>query len=590
VRVHTGKALIAVVAALTLAVSACSSSKSNNGGGTNGNGGGSSANTAGTKGTGNLANCGTSPDDCNTAAVKAGGTMTYVLEKTIAGWNINTANSDTFEFAEVMDGLVPGVYNANPDLKPFLNTDLMVSATQTSANPQTLVYQIQPDAVWSDGTPINVDDFTYAWKTDDPAQCPKCEPASTSGYNQIASLVGSNGGKTVTVTMKTPFADWQSMFGSLYPAHVAAQHGDINTPAGLASTFNDYLDQTQPSYSGGPYLVQSAVKDTSVTEVPNPKWYGKVKPSLDKLIFRIITDQTQEVPALQNNEVQAIYPQPNADIVQQVNGLQGISSYLGKGLTWEHLDFNEKSPLLSDKALRTAIFTAINRQQIIDKTVGQFVPGATTLNNHIYVPGQPGYQDNVTASGQGSGNVAAAKQMLTTAGYTGVGTALKNSSGKAINIRCSFTSGNVLRQQTCELIQTELAGLGIKVTPTPLSDLGGTLASGDFDLIIFAWVGTPYVTAGAQQIFELKGGADYGSNDDPAEEALLNQAAQSTDPTQTQSLLNQADKALTADAYNLPLFQKPTFIAAYNNLANIRDNATSVGPPYLDQSWGIRAS
>ena len=49
--------------------------------------------------------------------------------------------------------------------------------------------------------------------------------------------------------------------------------------------------------------------------MPNPKWYGKTKPSLDKLIFRIITDQTQEPTALQNNEVQAIYPQPNADLV-----------------------------------------------------------------------------------------------------------------------------------------------------------------------------------------------------------------------------------------------------------------------------------
>ena len=38
-------------------------------------------------------------------------------------------------------------------------------------------------------------------------------------------MTGSDNGKTVTVVMKTPFADWQSMFGALLPAHIAAQHG-----------------------------------------------------------------------------------------------------------------------------------------------------------------------------------------------------------------------------------------------------------------------------------------------------------------------------------------------------------------------------
>ncbi|MDP9116579.1 MAG: ABC transporter family substrate-binding protein [Actinomycetota bacterium] len=594
-RVHKiprGKALVAGVAALALVLTACSSSKSSNGGSTAG--ASSSTNnsaTSGTKGTGNLATCATSPNTCNKAATKPGGQVSYVLEKTISGWNINNANSNTFEFAEVMDGILPAVYNASPDLKPFLNTDLMVSATQTNADPQTLVYVVKPNANWSDGQPIDIKDFLYGWKTQDPAQCPKCVAASTSGYASIKSMTGSSDGRTITVVMKTPFTDWQSMFGSLYPAHVAAAHGNITTPAGLADTFNNYFDLTTPTYSGGPFMVKSYTKDTSVTEVPNPTWYGATKSSLTQVNFRIITEQTQEVPALQNNEVQAIYPQPNQDIVQSVGNVQGVDSYLGKGLTWEHLDFNEKNPLLADKVLRTAIFTAVNRQQIISKTIGQFVPGATPLGNHMYVPGQDGYTDNVTASGQGSGDLAKAKAMLTGAGYTGVGTALKTAGGKDVNIRCSFTTGNVLRSQTCVLLQNQLAGLGIKVTPTPLTSLGKALASGNFDMIIFAWVGTPFVTAGAQQIFELAGGNDYGMNNDPAMEAMINQAATTSgDPAKVKSLMNQADVALTADAYNLPLFQKPTYIASYSNIANIRDNATSVGPPYNIQEWGQRSS
>jgi peptide/nickel transport system substrate-binding protein len=109
-------------------------------------------------------------------------------------------------------------------------------------------------------------------------------------------------------------------------------------------------------------------------------------------------------------------------------------------------------------------------------------------------------------------------------------------------------------------------------------------------MIVFAWVGTPFVVAGAQQIYELKGGADYGFNNDPAAEKLINQAAVSTDPTKVQDLLNQADKLITADGYSLPLYQKPTFLAADTNIVNLRDNATSSGPPVNVQEWGLKAS
>jgi peptide/nickel transport system substrate-binding protein len=47
---------------------------------------------------------------------------------------------------------------------------------------------------------------------------------------------------------------------------------------------------------------------------------------------------------------------------------------------------------------------------------------------------------------------------------------------------------------------------------------------------------------------------------------------------------------LEQDAFELPLYQKPTFLAAYNNIVNLRDDATSTGPPYNVQEWGIKAS
>jgi peptide/nickel transport system substrate-binding protein len=563
--------LVAVGAASLLVMSACG----------NGSNGTSTQTGSISK---SFADCATKPLDCNSGDVKQGGTLTYTIEKNITGWNINNSDTNTFDFVEVLDGVTSqGPFINTPDLKPTMNSDLMVSVEQTSSSPQTIVYKIRPEAVWSDGTPINADDFIYSWQTQNGKDCADCAAASNAGYEDMQSVTGSDGGKTVTVVYSKPFADWKLPFGPLYPAHIAKQHGD------LAASFK-WLDETVPTWSGGPYIISDYQKDTSVTEIPNPKWYGKVKPKLDKLVFRIITEQAQEVPALQNNEVQAIYPQPSADIVNQVKQISGVQYMLGKGLTWEHLDLNLKNTALADVKLRQAIFTAVDRKAIIDKTIGQFVPGAVPLNNHNFVPGQTGYKDVITSTGQGTGDLTKAKQILTDAGYQGVGTALKTPSGQDVTLRISYTQGNTLRQQTCELIQSELQGLGIKVTVVPVASLGSTLSSGDFDMIVFAWVGGPFPFAGAIQLWGSTSDSNYGHWVNAQSDSLLADAASQTDANKAIDDLNQADQIMSNEAYNLPLFQKPTFLAAYKNIANVRDDATSTGPPFNVQAWGIRAS
>lgn len=598
-RVHTGKALLAGVAALALGLTACSSS----GGGGNtpaptGTGGGSPTSTgsnnnatAGTAGTGAFTNCATQQNTCNSGNVKPGGTIVYTLEKTPAGWNNNLAASNVFETGEMLDGILPSVYNASPDLKPFLNTDLMKSAASVVKNgKQILTYKIQPNAVWNDGTPINYDDFKYTWDWSDPSHCKDCGPASTSGYTSIGSMKSEDNGKTVVVTMKQPFGDWQSMFSNMLPAHIAKAHGDDGTSKGINTSFQ-WFNKDFPTYSGGPLQMTKYVKNTSATEVPNPKWYGKTKPAVNQVIFRMITDQTAEAPALQNGEVDALYPQPNTDLLNAVKGISGTQYYIGKGLNWEHFNLNEKNQFLKDKTLRTAIFTAVNRQDIVNRTIGTFVPGASTMGSHMYVPGQAGYQDNVTPLGLGAGNVDKAKQLLTSAGYTGVGSALKTSSGTPVKLRCTYSAGNTFRQTECTLMQTTLKELGIPVTLKTTQDLS-ELGNGNFDIIVFAWVGTPFPVAGAQQIYTTNGGTfgAYTHNSDPQADALINKAVTELNPTKVQSLLNQADVLLEKDCFELPLYQKPTMLAAKSDLVNMRDNATSVGPPYNVQEWGVKAS
>ena len=570
-------AAVAVLGATALLLSAC------------GVGGGGGSATA----SGNYADCPENINTCNAVPadqVQQGGTLTFAIEKNIPNWNVNSAEGNVFETGMATKAFLPYAFTSTPELTTELNTELMVSAEQT--DPTTLVYRIKPEAAWNDGTPISAADFAYNWKTQDPRQCPDCATAGNGGFDLIENVAGSDGGKTVTVTLSRPFTDWRSFFNSsapLYPAHIAAQQGDITTPEGLASSF-EWFGENVPTYSGGPYVIQNWENNQALTLTPNPRWYGDTRPKLDTLIMRVITDATQEPIALQNDEVQVLYPQPQVDIVAQIQQIPNVSQVQQLGLTWEHFDFNLQNPALQDKALRQALFTAVNRQDIIAKTVGQFNPEVAPLNSLTFLPQQPEYTDNLAGTALGSGDVEAARQILTEAGYTGVGTDLVAPSGQAVpDMRIRYTVGNSIRQNQSELFAQYAQQLGVNVTVAPTDDLGTTLDSGEYDIMVFAWVQSPFPYSSAQQLWLSDSGSNYGGYTNPQTDQLINAAASSTDEAAAAQQLNQADKIILGDAYVLPLYQKPTLLATQNTVANVRGNATLDGPMYNSAEWGLRA-
>lgn len=549
--------------------------------------------------------CDKAPDTCNKGTTTKGGSFTYTIEKDIQDWDLLTNAGNTFDTQEALDAIYPNVFEPQPDLSYQLSSDYFTSVTETSTNPQTVVYKFNPRAVWNDGSPFNADDLILTWNlqsskacggaaADAPAASPTfCDPASTSGYDNIKSLTSSDNGETATLVFGTPFTDWKSLFGPVMPAHIAEKNGGgpggTGTKAQL-SAVTTYFSKTVPTWSAGPYVISNFQPKTAVTEKPNPKWFGKSGPNFDTLVFRILTDATAEAPALANGEVQAINPQPEVDLVKSVQSLKGVLYHIGAGLIWEHIDLNLKNKALQDKVLRNALFTALDRQALIKRTIGQFDPSAKPIDSHMFVPGQKGYQANLPA-GQGSGDIAAATKLLTGAGYQIKGGRLYDPSGAAFpSLTARYAVGNGIRQNELAEFSRDVRKIGITMNVMTTDDLGATLthaAGKDYDVVVFAWQGTPAVYQSAQQTWLSTSGSNYGAYKNAEVDSLLNKAVSETDATKANDELNQADKLMSADAYVMPLYQKPTFFAFKQGIVNARDNATSVGPPYNVSEWGF---
>jgi peptide/nickel transport system substrate-binding protein len=507
----------------------------------------------------------------------------------------------------------PQVFIVNPQLQPVLNTQLMQSATQTSTSPQTIVYQINPKAVWQDGKPIDAADFVYNYdaqsgnKTYKDVGDKTFDAASTVGYNQIKTITGSSpansaacttvtlqatlppvtcgNGDTVTVVFAKPFADWKSLFGDIVPEHIA-------TTVGWNTGFN--TDYTKV-LSGSWYEIKSYSPNQSLVLQRNPSYWG-TPGKLSTITFSFITDDSQEVPALQNNEANLINPaSPSLSIVQSASQVTGIQKSTIPGLEFEHFDFNEANKYLSKLAVRQAIAYGTNRQEIIQRTVGEFSTGINPLGNRMLMPNQPGYVDN--GSAYATVNVAKAKSLLSGAGYTMGSDGYFQSGGQDVSLTISSTTGNTLRQNTEELFQAQMKQIGIKIkiqNYDASTFFGTNLPGGNFDIAEFAWVSTPFLSGNEAIYCSYTNTTECSENWDHYANATVDtnlfNGASATDAATETSDFNAADAQLWADMVTLPLYQKPQFYAWTDTYGNVVPNASSTGVPWNANSWGMKTS
>ncbi|HZA82751.1 MAG TPA: ABC transporter family substrate-binding protein [Actinomycetes bacterium] len=532
--------------------------------------------------------CGGGDDDGETgggtAQIQPGGTLNYAADQEPTGFNNNTSKDNGTSVANATRNTFPVAFNLTPDFKVEMNKDLLDSAEQTSEDPQTVVYKIKQNAIWSDDTPVSAKDFIYLWENLNGTKKDN-DVAGTTGYDQIQSVRGSDNDKTVTVVFKTPFRDWQSLFASgsyILPAHfMEKQPGGWNT--GL-----DKNPETFPS--AGWFKFQNWTAGESLTLVRNDKYFGP-KAHLDSVVFRFLPESTTQPAALQNNEVDLIYPQPQLDQVQQIKALADVTSEINFGPTFEHLTLNFKNEHLGDLKVRQALAKGLNQEELVNRTVKQFSDQAKPLGNRIYLTNQPQYQDHFGEYGKG--DVAGATALLEEAGYTKGADGIYAKGGKKLSLRISTTAGNQLRETQEQLIQAQMKEIGVDIKIANAESqkfFGEWLPAGNFDIANFAWVGSPFSISGTQATYQTGSGSNYGQYTNKKVDDLFAQALGTFDENAATELGNQIDAQLTADMVSIPLYQKPTFIAWRNTYAGIADNSTQDGPFWNANLWGQKTA
>jgi peptide/nickel transport system substrate-binding protein len=492
----------------------------------------------------------------NPATLRDGGDLRLALTEFPPNFNTLHIDGNSADVGGMVKATLPRAFVIGPDGSTTVDTDYFSSVELTGTNPQVVTYTINPKAMWSDGTPLSWEDIAS-------------QIHATSGADKTFAIAGTNGServKSVTrgvddrqavVTFAKPYAEWRGMFAGnsmLLPKSMTA------TP----EAFNKG-QLSSPGPSAGPFIVSSLDRTRQrIALTRNPKWWGE-RPRLDSITY-LVLDDAARLPALQNKAIDASGI-GSLDQLTIARRTKGISIRRAPTPTWNHFTFNgAKGSILADPALRHAVAEGIDRQSIAAVTQHGLSSNPAALNNHIYVEGQQGYEDN---GGVVAYNPEKAKQELDALGWKLNGQ-FRERDGQHLVVRDLFYDAQTTRQFGL-IAQHSLAQIGVKLELSAKAGSGfftNYINVGAFDIAQFGWMGDAFPLSSLTQIYASAGESNFGKIGSAEIDAKIEQTLEELDPTKARALANEVDKLIWAEGFSLPLIQSPGNVAVNSSLAN----------------------
>lgn len=477
------------------------------------------------------------------------------------------------------------IYNNKVQVTPEL---LAARPKILKKEPLTVTATLKPTAKWSDGKQITGADFLATYKT---IMNPNWDIVSREGWEDIAKIKVQGKKYTVTFKPKRGFYNWEFILGAqLLPAHKVAGQ-DFN------KLWSDSID-----ISSGAFKFGSWQKGTQLTILKNAAYAAGPKAKLDRIVVRYLAGASQ-FQALKSGEGDVVEPQPQAQIVDFYKD-KGFTVQAGSGYQWEHIDFQQGAkahPALKLKYVRQAIIQGINRAQVRDvlyiKTgLVKSAKELPVLQSHIYKPFEPQYKTPYARWKFSQKNVIALLKKNGCTGGPDTPTANNSKIFSCPNVgKLSFafttTSANPTRAQTFEIIQNQLKSVGIELTPRFISAAvlfgGGTLTSGDWQIVMFTFLSSPSNTGNFASIQGCGGDQNYMNACDRKATVLLNKAKFTADDKARADLLNKAEVMLAEDVWSVPVFSRPTYLLNANKVKGVLKNPTQQGSTWNSESWSV---
>lgn len=352
---------------------------------------------------------------------------------------------------------------------------------ELNADTTELTFHLRGDVFWHDGERVTADDVAFTYRTVIDPETAFPNPSYWDGYDRGPDAVRVVDDTTVVIGMR-PHAEFLDAWRAtaILPEHLLA---DV-PPARLA--LHPY-NEVCPVGNGPFVVVEHRLNDRWVFQA-NPAFPEELggRPFLDRLVHRSITEQTTLLTELLTGGID-VYVGAQPDQAERIQADTALQL-----LTFQHREvnfvaYNARRPQLADKRVRRALTMAIDRVGLVQSVLrgyGQVVKTTVPPTHWAYDP---------DALPDIPYDPAGARRLLDQAGWRdrdGDGVR-ENAAGTPLSFTLLYNTGSRQRQSFAELIQAELAEVGVDMSIRVLdvAALNQALFQPvkDFDAVILSW-------------------------------------------------------------------------------------------------------
>ncbi|TCK63383.1 ABC transporter substrate-binding protein [Curtobacterium sp. PhB136] len=496
-----------------------------------------------------------------------GGTLTYAsgdAEPTCldphVGGNYPQALLST-QYIEELVGLDDG--------KP---TPSLATKWTTSDDGKTLTFTLRDDVTFTDGTPFDAAAVVANIEhVQDPAT------ASSTGYLALQSIAKATAtdDHTVTLTLSRPDSALLESFSQPWVG--------MESPKALQRT---QAVNCESPVGTGPFTITNWKHGDRVTLAENDDYWGTTKPRLSGITWRFLPDSTSRYAALQSGQVDVI-DNAQPDQLRAASAKSTIRDLdAPRPGASNRLELNSGHGVFQDEAVRKAFIAGAE----INPGVQSLFLGTAKRSYSALSSVEPfGYSDKSLFRYSPS----TAEQLLDDAGWKVGSDGIRQKDGKQLTVTFPVSTNQSVpaERSLFQQIQASEAKVGIKVQleELDLSSWYAALAKNQYDV-----VSAPYTKVGADVLRILYDSASitpapsgYFANlaqlDDPKVDALLEQAAQTSDTSTRGSLYEEAQQRILESRTVLPLYDQQNHFLYRSAVHGIR--TTAVSTPWFGTAW-----
>ena len=449
------------------------------------------------------------------------------------------AAADTFSI-QVLTDLYEGLTAESPTgaAVPAVASSWTVDPAGTE-----YTFHLRPDARWSNGKPVRAQDFVAAWRR---VLDPKQGSPVADDLRLIAGAGAIIAGQAAPETLGVAAPRDDVLIVHL--SQPAAYLPQILAHSAAFPVYSDAAARTHSPadwVSNGPYVLSKWQPGTSLALTRNAAYWDKANVHVPAVEYQITSDDGSQYARYRAGQIDLTDSVP-ANMLPALRAEQSRELVIAPFLATAYYGLNLSNETLGQNlALRKALAMAVDRRQLVD-TLGFGQVGAYGF----VPPGTWNYDPQSWAwAGLSDANrIAEAKRLYAQAGF---------SPKSPLHLRVLFNSNPVIRRTAILTAAMWKEALGVE---TELTDeeykvfLQSRRDKSRWDVARLGWNADFNDASNFLDTFRSHSSNNDPGYENPAFDALVDQAAAGTDLEERRHLLEDAERVMLEDYPIVPLY------------------------------------